>query len=167
MYKISVSLNMNVRNVGSLILHQVVDFESCQAFVYRASSGILKQRNDSKYEKACFHVSVIFVFYCRKWQCLSMYRHLMKKFLFVAMLYYVSFIGTLYPPELFDRILRSAQIHNASLKPAYPGNLTACTCGYIFQPLLMLRNIPHYEYCPMHDIYDSEKSCMFILFCVM
>lgn len=27
-------------------------------------------------------------------------------------------------------ILRSAQVHHASLRPAYPGSLTACTCGY-------------------------------------
>lgn len=27
-------------------------------------------------------------------------------------------------------ILRSAQVHRASLRPAYPGSLTACTCGY-------------------------------------
>lgn len=27
-------------------------------------------------------------------------------------------------------ILRSAQQHHASLKPAYPGSLTYCTCGF-------------------------------------
>lgn len=29
-------------------------------------------------------------------------------------------------------ILRSAQIHHASLKPAYPGSVSFCTCGYGF-----------------------------------
>lgn len=28
-------------------------------------------------------------------------------------------------------ILRSAQQHQASLKPAYPGSLTYCTCGFV------------------------------------
>ena len=132
MYRIFVFLNMNVRNVGGLILHQKVDFESCQAFVFRASSGILKQRNDSKYEKACIHVSIVFVFYYRKWQCLSIHHPHTRKCLFVATHYYVFFRGRFHLPQWCNRILRSAQIHNASLKPAYPGNLTACTCGYIF-----------------------------------
>ena len=33
-------------------------YESCKSFVLRASSGTLKQRNDSRYEMACFHVVI-------------------------------------------------------------------------------------------------------------
>lgn len=61
--------------------------------------------------------------------------------------------------SLFRRILHSAQVHRASLRPVYPGCLTPCTCGCVLQRDLIARNACHLEYCPMHDIYDEEKEC--------
>lgn len=87
-----------------------------------------------------------------------------KRSLFVEMQFFVFFNGLFFVYLLYSRILRSAQIHNASLKPAYPGSLTACTCGYDIKYFFYSRNVPHYEFCPMHDIYDSEKACQFSYF---
>ena len=57
------------------------------------------------------------------------------------------------------RILRSAQINNASLRPALPGANTFCTCKWgLVSPLPCSRN-HHLEFCPMHDILDDEKKC--------
>ena len=58
------------------------------------------------------------------------------------------------------RILRSAQVNGASLKPAYPGSSTYCTCGYGSCILLISRKVPHLEYCPLHDISDTEIECI-------
>lgn len=56
------------------------------------------------------------------------------------------------------RILRSAQINKASLRPALPGGSSFCTCKWLpILPLTRSRN-PHLEFCPLHDILDEEKK---------
>ena len=50
------------------------------------------------------------------------------------------------------RILRSAQINNAYLRPSLPGSSSFCTCN----------RKSHLEYCPLHDIQDEEKKFLFL-----
>ena len=98
----------------------------------RASSGILKQRHDSKYESASFCVHILYLIYVKELSLLvfssSPYEELFirRNSLLRILHRYLYFFN------FNSRILRSAQINNASLKPAYPGSPTCCTCGYIF-----------------------------------
>lgn len=56
------------------------------------------------------------------------------------------------------RILRSAQINKASLRPALPGGSSLCTCKSLPMRVLTRSRNPHLEYCPLHDILDEEKK---------
>ena len=108
-------------------------YDAIKTFMLRASAGVVKQKHDSKYELSSF-------------QELSMLVH-------VSTNYEEAFIRLNAVLKFIQRILRSAQTNHASLKPAYHGSLTACTCG----------NVSHLEYCPLHDIYDNEKEFLYPL----
>lgn len=56
--------------------------------------------------------------------------------------------------HLIISILRSAQIHHASLKPAYPGSVSFCTCGYAFR-----RNC----YIEMQHIWNTVHFMTFMM----
>lgn len=51
---------MNEKNVrlGNFVSY-AIDYESVKNFVLRASSGAIKQKNDSKYELTSFQVSSV------------------------------------------------------------------------------------------------------------
>ena len=97
----------------------------------RASSGILKQKNDTRYELASFQELSILVHTPSSFEEVFVRRNALLLFL--------------------QRILRSAQVHNGSLRPAYPGSLTCCTCG----------ECPDLEFCPLHDIFDEERAFLY------
>ena len=107
-------------------------FESVEHYMLRASSGILKQKNDSRYELASFQELSLLVHTPSPYEEVFVRRNAVLLFL--------------------HRILRSAQTHNGSLRPSYPGSLTCCTCG----------QLPHLEYCPLHDVFDEERG-----FCIL
>ena len=118
-----------VRNVGFSLFRFCLDFEAARLFVLRASSGILAQKHDQKYELSSFYVDLFCFHDFRNYHFWFMLLRHMKNCLFVAMLFFYFFNGTSLLPQSISRLLRSAQISHGSLRPAYPGSPTCCTCG--------------------------------------
>ena len=149
--------------MGNSTFCLILDFEAARLFVLRASSGILAQKHDQKYELSSFYVLLFFFDDFRNYRFWFMLLRHTKKCLFVATLFYYFFNGSSLTLYSICSLLRSAQISHGSLRPAYPGSPTCCTCGYSsssFRVANLYRNIPHSEYCPAHDVYDTERSCM-------
>ena len=116
----------------------VLDYENIKNFTLRASSGIVGQRHDSKYELSTFQVRIFTFAIDFHIQELSMLVHVSTSYeeAFIrrnAVLKfqqrYLSFLSISF--WITCSILRSAQMHRASLKPAYPGSVSFCTCGYV------------------------------------
>lgn len=138
-----------------------IDYENIKNFTLRASSGIVNQRHDSKYELSTFQV-YFGIFFNEKE--LSMLVHVSTSYeeAFIRRNAVLKFQQrfVLFFNMIFS-ILRSAQNNHASLRPAYPGSVSFCTCGHYLYFSITFRNAIHLEYCPMHDLYDDEKECTF------
>ena len=66
-YKISVYQRKSGKTVWFLLFFvERLDFETAKNFMLRASSGILKQRHDSKYESASFCVHILYLIYVKE-----------------------------------------------------------------------------------------------------
>ena len=73
----------------------ILDFEAARLFVLRASSGILAQKHDQKYELSSFYVCFCSAYNCRNYHSWFMLPLLMKKCLCVAMPFFYFFNGSL------------------------------------------------------------------------
>ena len=156
---------MNGRNVDFHDFSSYhLDYESVKNFVLKASSGILRQKDDSKYELTSFQV----VF------CLYFSIGIIN-----ACPYIYSLRGNLHSPKcsfeiptavccfsfllfsVFSVLPRSITHLYVPLIPAVSPHALAGSCSLSFS----FSNACHLEFCPMHDIYDDEKACT--LFCVL
>ena len=124
--------------MGNSTFCLILDFEAARLFVLRASSGILAQKHDQKYELSSFYVLLFFFDDFRNYRFWFMLLRHTKKCLFVATLFYYFFNGSSLTLYSICSLLRSAQISHGSLRPAYPGSPTCCTCGYSSSSFVLL-----------------------------
>lgn len=90
-----------MKNVGFSLFCFSLDFEAARLFVLRASSGILAQKHDQKYELSSFYVDLLCFLDFRNYRCWFMLLRHTKKCLFVAMLFFYFFNGTTLLPHRF------------------------------------------------------------------
>ncbi|KAK8803542.1 hypothetical protein WA158_001236 [Blastocystis sp. Blastoise] len=107
-------------------------FENVRNMMYKSSSGILQAEDTLALETADLQELSLLVNTTSSYEELFVRRNAILIFM--------------------HRILRSAQIHGASLRPAFPDSSTFCTCSHL----------PHFEYCPMKDVSDTEKNFLFL-----
>lgn len=125
----------------------------------RASSGILKQKNDSRYELASFQV-VLLGNGNRKELSLLVHTPSPYEEVFVrrnAVLLFLHRFGWGFVLTVgYCGRRRHTTGRCVRLTPEVSPAAPAGPCIVL---KMMSRQLPHLEYCPLHDVFDEERGC--------
>lgn len=133
----------------------------------RASSGILKQKNDSRYELASFQVVLLgngngkelslLVHTPSPYEEVFVRRNAVLLFLHRFGWGFVLTVG--YCGRRRHTMGRYVRL-TPEVSPAAPA-------GPCIVLEMMSRQLPHLEYCPLHDVFDEERGCYVFRCCII